>query len=60
MPAVIKGIDAVWSGEHYEQSLLDCLEKVNDNGKKLVDTAHYTQMEETHETFKGTKNCKSA
>ncbi|KAK8008152.1 hypothetical protein PG991_010703 [Apiospora marii] len=52
---VIKGIDAVWSGEHYEQSLLDCLEKVNDNGKKLVDAAHYTQMEETHETFKGTK-----
>ncbi|KAK7985706.1 hypothetical protein PG988_003328 [Apiospora saccharicola] len=52
---VIKGIDAVWSGEHYEQSLLDSLEKINENGKKLVDAAHYTQMEETHETLKGTK-----
>ncbi|KAK8123097.1 hypothetical protein PG984_011767 [Apiospora sp. TS-2023a] len=51
----IQGIDAVWSGEHYEQSLLDSLEKINENGKKLVDAAHYTQMEETHETLKGTK-----
>ncbi|KAK7915164.1 hypothetical protein PG985_012867 [Apiospora marii] len=51
----IKGIDAVWSGEHYEQSLLSSLEKINENGKKLVEAAHYTQMEETHETLKSTK-----
>ncbi|KAK8092390.1 uncharacterized protein PG998_014875 [Apiospora kogelbergensis] len=57
---VIKGLDAIWSGERYEQSLLDCLEKVNENGKKLVDAAHYTQMEETHQTFGDTKTIQNA
>ncbi|KAI0376987.1 hypothetical protein F5Y04DRAFT_285406 [Hypomontagnella monticulosa] len=39
----IKGLDAVWSGENYEKSLLECLEKISDDGKKLIheaDTAH--------------------
>ncbi|KAI2619763.1 hypothetical protein GGS26DRAFT_595168 [Hypomontagnella submonticulosa] len=39
----IKGLDAVWSGENYEKALLECLEKISDDGKKLIheaDTAH--------------------
>lgn len=33
----------MWSGENYEKALLECLEKISDDGKKLIheaDTAH--------------------
>jgi hypothetical protein len=45
----------VWSGERYEESLLDCLEKINDNGGKLMDAAKYAHMEEGHEASKDIK-----
>ncbi|KAH6653885.1 hypothetical protein BKA67DRAFT_658223 [Truncatella angustata] len=52
---VIKGLDAIWSGTLYEESLLLCLEKISDNGKKLVHEAHKAHMHETHEASENVK-----
>lgn len=52
---VIKGLDAIWSGERYEESLSDCLEKINENGRKLIDAANYAHMEEGHEASENIK-----
>ncbi|KAI3394230.1 hypothetical protein diail_3005 [Diaporthe ilicicola] len=46
---VIKGLEAAWNGNNYEESLLSCLEKVNENGKKLNHEAKKCHFQEGHE-----------